>query len=154
MNANCYDFVVSRDCKEFKFWSEGPYGKIEKGIIFSRMGTSSVKVFNLGFGDVHLDGRVDDLAVSNNGDAEKILTTVAKCVIFFTNRYPDAVIYVIGSTVSRTRRYQMGINKYWKEIESMFEVYGFISDRNVEPFRSGKNYLAFVGKRKYRTFEL
>mgnify|MGYP003580990343 CR=1 FL=1 len=118
------------------------------------MGTLSVKIFNLGFGDVDQNGSVNYLAISNNGDAEKILATVARSVIFFTNLYPEAVIYVMGSTESRTRRHQMGISKFWKEIEPMFDVYGVIANNNIEPFRSGKNYQAFVGKRKNCIFVL
>ena len=80
---------------------------------------------------------------SNNHDAEKVLATVARAVIQFTNIYLDAFIVAEGSTPSRTRRYQMGINKFWEEIEPDFKVFGLSKDGGFEPFRSGKNYAGF-----------
>jgi hypothetical protein len=148
MDAAAYEFVTSEDCMNFKFWSEGPKGRIQKGVVFSRISRYSRTYFNLGFGNVDNNGHMDDRATSNNGDAEKVLATVARTVIIFTDSNPNALIYVHGSTPSRTRLYQMGINKFWSEIQSMFEIYGFTSHVSIEPFTPGINYQAFFGKRK------
>jgi len=80
------------------------------------------------------------------------LLKVARSVISFTNIYPNALIFAEGSTLSRTRRYQMGINKFWKEIEPNFKVFGLVKNEGFEPFRSGKNYTAFAVKRKNSNF--
>jgi hypothetical protein len=77
-----------------------------------------------------------------------VLATVAATVIDFCNHYPNALICAEGSTFSRTRRYQMGINKYWQEIEPNFDVFGLIENEGFIPFKPGKNYLAFVVRRK------
>lgn len=42
----------------------------------------------------------------------------------------------------------MGINKYWLEIELMFDVFGLIENEGFQPFVTGRNYKAFVVKRK------
>jgi len=73
---------------------------------------------------------------------------VAHAVLDFTNCYTDAIIYAEGSTESRTRRYQMGINKYFKNIEPYFFIYGLVENKGFEPFKHGRNYKAFVVKRK------
>lgn len=143
-----YDCLVSEDYFNYEFWSEGPMGKIRKAILFSRVKAQGSFYFNLAFGDFNEEGIFNDLVVSNNQDAEKVLATVAQAVIKFTNVYPDALIVAEGSTPSRTRRYQMGINKFWKEIEPDFHVFGLLVNGGFEPFRSGKNYMAFAVTRK------
>ena len=150
MTINHYDYLVSEDRFYYEFFSEGPRGKIRKVIFFKRINQESFS-FNLAFGDLDDKGIFNDLIASNNHDAEKVLATVARAVISFTNLYPKAIVYAEGSTPSRTRRYQMGINKFWKEIEMNFNVYG-LTNECFEPFRSGKNYAGFAVKRKISSF--
>lgn len=147
MTIAFYDYFVSEDFFRYEFCSEGPNGKIKKIISFTRVNLNGNICFNLAFGDVDGEG-MNDLVTSNNQDAEKVLATVAQAVISFTNKYPDALIFAEGSTPSRTRRYQMGIDKFWKDIDLEFEVYGLFRNKGFEPFRSGINYIAFACKRK------
>ncbi len=42
----------------------------------------------------------------------------------------------------------MGINKYWNEIDPIFEVYGLIENEGFIPFEPGRNYKSSVVKRK------
>ncbi|MFY7789008.1 MAG: DUF6934 family protein [Thermoflexibacteraceae bacterium] len=45
---------------------------------------------NLGFGDKHpITGEIDDLAVTDNGDSEKVLATVAATVYEVTTHYKN-----------------------------------------------------------------
>jgi hypothetical protein len=147
-----YDYLVSEDFLKYEFCSEGSMGMIRKVILFKRVQLQGSFFFNLGFGDVDESGGFSDLVVSNNHDAEKVLATVAHAVIKFTSIYPDALIVAEGSTPSRTRRYQMGINKFWKEIEPDFKVFGLLVTGGFEPFRPGENYMAFAVKRKSISF--
>ena len=55
--------------------------------------------------------------------------------------------FIQGSTAARTRRYQMGINKYWEQISPIFEIFGQ-KDDTWELFRTGENYNVFLGRRK------
>lgn len=143
-----YDCLVSENFFRYDFCSEGPNGKIRKVISFTLVNLQGTFYYNLAFGDVDKDGGVNDFVNSNNQDAEKVLATVAQAVIAFTNMYPDALIFAEGSTPSRTRRYQMGINKFWNDIELDFKVFGLLKNKGFEPFRSGVNYIAFACKRK------
>jgi hypothetical protein len=105
----------------YRFTSEGTHGIVEKLIIFQA--THVKHVFNLAFGDMNpKTGEIDDLIVTNNGDGEKVLITVATAVFEFTEKYKNCFIYLEGSTKSRNRLYQMGITRYWKEISKDFEV--------------------------------
>lgn len=149
MNIDQYNIEVSKDFLEYNFHSQGPKGAIKKVVRFTKVKARQFTYYNLGFGDWNeKENRIDDFVISDNKDAEMVLATVAATAIDFSSHFADAIIYAKGSTPSRTRRYQMGINKYWKEIEPLFEVFGLVENVGFEPFKSGKNYSAFVVRRK------
>jgi hypothetical protein len=126
--------------------SDGPQGAIKKLIQFTE--TSYSDVYNLAFGDEDIStGNLNDLAISNNGDSEKVLATVVAAVIVFTQNYPDAWVYARGSTNSRTRLYRIGISKYISEISDKFDIYGQIQNE-WEEFRLNVEYDAFLTQRK------
>jgi hypothetical protein len=60
-------------------------------------------IYNLAFGDINVEGEIDDLTISDNGDRNKILATVAKSVDEYTKRFPGRWIFFKGSTPERTR---------------------------------------------------
>ncbi|MXN91644.1 hypothetical protein GR160_10435 [Flavobacterium sp. Sd200] len=130
----------------FEFTSEGVKGKIPKLIKFSE--THLKDFYNLGFGDKDIaTGDIDDLAISNNGDSEKVLATVVSAVYAFTDRYRDAWVYAVGSTPVRTRLYRMGITKYYEEAIIHFDIYGLLNNTWVV-FEKGIEFDAFLIKRK------
>jgi len=97
-----YEIRIEFDAKMYKFISEGPKGNIEKIVYYTE--TSRANIYNLSFGDYNeLIDDIDDQIVSNNGDSQKVLATVAKSLYVFTDRYPDALIIATGSTFARTR---------------------------------------------------
>ena len=79
-------------------------------------------------------------------DREKVLATVAATIIQFTDEHPNAIIFAEGSTLARTRLYQMGIAKFWEEIHQNFEIEGLINGA-WEPFEKDRNYECFLLKR-------
>jgi len=114
MNLTNYPLSAEDDLTTFEFISEGPKGLIRKLVQFTP--TNLQGFFILAFGDKdNITGQIDDLAISNNNDTEKILATVAATVYAFTDKHSDAWIYATGSTKARTRLYRMGINKYISE---------------------------------------
>ena len=144
-SAAGYSYNASDTFIDYEFESIGRNGKIKKVAHFSKIGAN---LYNFGFGDLdEKTGEISDTIVSDNGDDEKVLLTVANIIFIFTSIYFGAAVLVKGSTASRTRRYQMGINKYWEQIEPIFEVFGLREDK-WEPFRKGVNYDAFLGRRK------
>jgi len=146
MNLPRYDLKAEKSLMVFEFVSDGPKGTISKIIKFDE--TALKNFYNLAFGDKNPEtGFVDDEVVSNNGDREKILATIVRSVILFSEKEKDAWIYAIGSNESRTRLYQMSISKYLDEVELNFHIFGLQNGEWVK-FEKGVNYSAFLVKRK------
>ncbi|WP_441296087.1 DUF6934 family protein [Sphingobacterium luzhongxinii] len=53
---------------------------------------------------------------------KKVLSTVARAVLDFTEQNPQAIVMAEGSTPSGTRLYQRGISEFWNEIQALFEA--------------------------------
>ena len=145
MNLEKYPYYTNSSFFDFDFESEGPKGHIKKIARFSSIGKS---LYNFGFGDLdEATGDINDEVVTNNGDGSKVLATVAGIIYDFTGRFPGVTIFIKGSTPPRTRWYQMGINSHWREIERIFEVFGYKNDE-WDLFKKGVNYEGFLGRRK------
>ncbi|HMI05366.1 MAG TPA: hypothetical protein VK541_22950 [Pedobacter sp.] len=146
MNKESYVVKKGQIISSYEFFSEGPRGKIRKVIAYQEIPGDEL-IFNLAFGDINEMGEIDDLAISNNSDARKILITVAKTAIDFLQGKDDVKILATGSTPARTRLYQMGITQFWEEISTLLEVKGYYVDQ-WRPFEKGINYEAFLVARK------
>lgn len=152
MNIEKYSLQADDSFTYFEFLSTGSNGMIPKIIEFQT--TSVPDFYNLAFGDKHREtGDIDDLAVSNNGDTQKVLATVVNAVYAFFDKHPDAIVYATGSTPTRTRLYKMGITKFYNEIQSDFYLYGR-SGNHLYEFDSHAEYEAFVAKRKSITLRI
>ena len=107
MNYPRYEYETEDSLLYYEFISEGPKGSIKKVVEYSK--TSVENVYNLAFGDYDEEnGEIDDKSVTNNGDSQKVLSTVASTVYAFTGKYPQAWIYATGSTNVRIRLYRWG----------------------------------------------
>ncbi len=145
MYLDRYEFKISERLSDYEFISEGPQGRIKKVARFSFLASN---LYNLTFGDFDQNtGKLNDKTVTNNGDRDKVLTTVALIVYDFIALYPNARVIAKGSTGSRTRLYRMAIANHWKTIQLEFEVYGLIS-KKWEVFKFNKNYDAFLIQRR------
>ena len=146
MNLPKYPLSSSERMTTFEFTSEGEKGLINKIVRFQP--TNLKGLYNLAFGAKDkLTGVIDDKVISNNGDSEKVLATVVATVYAFTDRYPDALIYVTGSTESRTRLYRIGIAKFIDKAIADFEILGEIND-DWEVFQKDVEYQGFLIRRK------
>lgn len=147
MRNETYQLESEDSMMIFEFMSEGPKGAIKKRVQYES--TSQEDVYNLAFGDVDVEtDDIDDKIVSDNNDTEKVLATVAKTVIYFMNKYPNAYIHAKGSTFTRTRLYRIGISNHLEEINEQFKVFGLLGDNNWVIYEKNKNYSAFVIKNK------
>ena len=95
-----------------------------------------------------MTGGIDDLAVSDNGDTEKVLATVVAAVYAFLDSYPTAYVYAQGSTKARTRLYRMGINRFYEDIQRDFYLYGRIGE-DFWDFEPDVEYEGFLAQRKF-----
>ncbi len=141
-----YPLASSDKLQTFEFISEGKKGLIYKLVQYKQ--TNLKNIYNLAFGDKdHSTGEIDDTIISNNGDSEKVLSTVVGTIYAFTDKYPTAWIYATGSTKARTRLYRMGINKYLTVVVEDFEILGEKND-DWETFRKNIEYDGFLIRRK------
>jgi hypothetical protein len=85
--------------------------------------------------------------MSDNGDRNKILATIADVVKVYTEKYPDRLILFRGSTTERTRLYRMAVGLNLKELSSQFDIYAYIEDEIV-PFKKNMAISAFLVKKK------
>lgn len=147
MKVEKYHLKSGSQFTRFEFVSEGPKGTIRKLIEFQE--TTSTQIFNLAFGDYNpLTNEIDDLAVSDNGDTQKILGIVVAALYTFLNEFPNVYVYATGSTKARTRLYRMGITKFYIEMKKDFYIYGQIDD-NFPEFEIGVEYEGFLAQRKF-----
>ena len=112
MDIDRYNIENNVNSVYCEFISLGTKGSIVKVIKYTKINDDPL-VFNLGFGDKNLTHEtINDRAVTNNGDTDRVLATVAFTIYAFYKEYPDANVYLSGSTASRTRLYQININKF------------------------------------------
>ncbi|HTF30539.1 MAG TPA: hypothetical protein VK625_16915 [Flavitalea sp.] len=145
--------LISGDSLEFKFVSEGPKGNIQKVVQF--METSNPAIYNLAFGNLLPDGKVDDHVKNNNKDKNKILATVVATIYEFTARHADKLVFFTGSTRARARLYRMAFTRNLEELKNDFEIYGVNLSNAAyfaEPFLKEREYFGFLIKRKFDYF--
>jgi hypothetical protein len=151
--ATYKEIEVDHDYTTFDFISEGCNGKIPKRVEF--MPTPFPNVYNLSFGDTKHNGELDDKAISNNGDRNKILATILYIVDTYTRKYPEHWVFFSGSTENRTRLYRMAVSLHLEELSEMFEILVDLNgDWTFVRFQKGLNIKAFLIKRKMIKFEL
>ncbi len=153
MKLDQYKLTAEQDFTTFEFISEGSRGRIIKVVQFQQI--DETEVYNLAFGDINLlTGKLDDKIVTDNGDSKKVLATVVAAIYSFTERYPDAWVYALGSTKTRTRLYRIGINKYFDIVDNDFSIVGEDDESGWEWYEKGKDYKAFAVHKKNRKFKL
>ena len=137
---------VTDDLSIFDFTSIGKRGNIHKRIVF--MPTERPDIYNLAFGHVGTDDhKTNDNSVSNNGDRNKILATVAFVVEAYTKRYPDRWVFFRGNTKEKTRLYRMAIGLNYNELSRKFDIYVHVGG-DIVPFANDLEIVAFFVKRK------
>jgi hypothetical protein len=139
------EIEATDDFSAFDFFSRGKNGDILKRVIFTA--TEDKEVYNLAFGDVDEDNEINDHVITNNGDRNKVLTTVVLIVEAYTRMFPDRWIYFRGSTTDRSRLYRMAISLHLEELSASYEIWALI-DGILEPFSKDLKTNAFLIKRK------
>lgn len=147
MKLDRYHLKADETLSVFEFISVGSKGARRKIIDFQP--TDVPGLYNLAFGDKHpVTGEIDDLAITNNGDTDKVLVTVVTALYAFLDKNPEALVYATGSTPARTRLYRMGMTRFYEEIQQDFILFGRI-DKQFYEFEIGKEYEGFLAQRKF-----
>jgi hypothetical protein len=152
MNEDRYiEIEKSNDYQTFMFVSQGRHGNLAKIVSFDEI-VELENVFNLSLGTILPDGKIDFETITNNGDRNKVLTTVVGIVVIFIEKHPGKNVYFAGSDDRRTLLYQRAIAYGYDELTQTFNIYGDISigsPRSVfERFDKEKSYRGFLIKRK------
>ncbi len=139
-----YSYIATQQNTIFFFESVGIQGSIVKAVAFqlNKKGT-----WNLGFGDLEDDYKVNDKTISNNQDVLKVLSTVAKVAYIFIETYPDRVISIVPVDEKRKLLYNRVFQRHFEDIDKQFEVIGTINESD-EPYSTGKMYDEFTLKFK------
>lgn len=109
-------------------------------------------IFNLGFGDLLPNSKIDDTANSNNGDIIKVISTVIQIISDFTEDFPHAKIVFTGSTPERTVLYKRILKTYLELFSKTFIITALVATQEgykevlFEPMNN-INYSAFFVKR-------
>lgn len=139
------EIEVTDDFNVFDFISIGKHGEILKRVAFSK--TDEEGIYNLALGDVDEDNEIDDYAVTDNGDRNKVLATVAAIVEAYTSRFPDRWIIFRGSTEERTRLYRIAVGLHLVELSGLYEILAYANEELV-PFDKNLKINAFLIRRK------
>jgi hypothetical protein len=139
------DFKIADDYEVFEFLSIGKKGAIPKRIEFTS--TDLPDIVNLAFGDIDPDGGINDYSISDNGDRNKILATVAYIVEIYLNMYPNKFVYFKGSTQERTRLYRMAVGLNFDELSQRFDIYGEQTD-TIVPFKKNMEINGILVRKK------
>jgi hypothetical protein len=122
MDYEPYNLFATEQNTRFQFQSIGKRGVFEKVISFVRLNDD---IFNLALLDYDpRSGEESDLSISDNGDLPEILVTTMKAIMLFLEKHPEKYIYFKGSTESRTRLYQISINKTFSFLKNDLIVMG------------------------------
>lgn len=138
------------DPKKYRFKSVGKT-TIVKLVDFTPTGQPNI--FNLAFGDLLADDKMDDITISDNGDMSKVFATVIQIVMDFTAKYPFLKIFFTGSSESRTNLYNRILKMNYHEFSRDFKITALIKEDselteveyNPANFR---RYLAFFVEKK------
>jgi hypothetical protein len=142
--------------ENFEFLSQG-VKTFQMKVVYTYLGIepfTQKHLYNLGFGVIYFDSEtgledIDDKIITNNGDKDKILSTVALTAISFFDEHPNSVLFFQGSSPSRTRTYQMGIGQNIEMLKNNFVVRGYVENKDLpEVFQRNKNYEAFLIEQK------
>jgi hypothetical protein len=145
MAEDIYSFIKIPEEYYYEFYSKGPKGLVKKIVSYRLIQEMPFKLYNLGFGDWNNETQnVDDKINTNNQDRQKVLGTVAETVLDFLENRSKSAVFAKGSTVSRTRLYQMNIAAYHEEIvKESLHIYGYENEEWKE-FKKGINFEAFI----------
>ncbi|OMQ13124.1 hypothetical protein [[Flexibacter] sp. ATCC 35103] len=152
-----YDLKANSNSTIFEFISSGTQGDILKVIKYTLM--QNPEIVNLGFGDkININENmgtfdIDDVNITDNGDRNIILATVANATYIFTELYPDKFIFFSGSCKIRTRLYRIAISSNYTELVKTFFIFGILQNSHTGKyynvsFRKDINFIGFLIKRK------
>jgi hypothetical protein len=145
MNHKAYTLNSNTENTRFHFHSVGKRGSFEKVILFTPL---TEAMYNLALLDYNPDSNeYDDLSVTDNGDMPLVLATTFVGIRLFMNAHSDKSVHFKGSTLARTRLYQIAVAKVYDTQNTDFTIYGLKDDVWLH-FEPNVNYDSFLITKK------
>lgn len=129
-----------------EFISTGKNGEFIKRIEFRPIEVPNY--YELVFGDKRKDGSISVYTISNNGDKNKILRTIAEAVRDFLQVYSQAIVFFKGVTPGRTRLYQIAISLHFNDLTKEYEITVLQNGKRL-PFRKNIKADAFYVRKRH-----
>lgn len=148
MKHSAYSYTQIEQTK-YTFISSGKK-VIPKVVLFTP--TAHKDLLNLAFGDLMVDGTIDNRKESNNGDMGIVLATVIQIVIAFIMQHPHYTVFFRGSTEQRMVVYERILRAYYQEFKKEFIITGLVwyKDSYQEMLfdaKADERYFAFLIRR-------
>ena len=140
MIGETYELHELPHLHRYFFFSEGKNGTILKSVDYGYMGDNT---YNLAFGDMGKDGKLNDKVISNNDDLIKVMNTVALTIYGFLEELPGSWVHIRPVDEKRSMLYHTVFKRRWDEIAINFQVIGMIEEDKWETYNPEKKYLAF-----------
>jgi len=127
-----YELSSASDYTVFQFFSEGRNGKVDKRIQFGPFLLEDYgRVYNCAFGDWDEDRQtLDDRTITNNGDRDRVLSTVVDSIYIYADHYPERIIHIKGSDEVRTYLYGRIISMFRDDMFKEFRIFGVRYDKH------------------------
>ncbi|MDZ7900959.1 MAG: hypothetical protein U5N85_23400 [Arcicella sp.] len=117
--------------------------------LFDEMPDILPNTYQLVFGNLLPDNKIDTVDKSNNKDMKVILSTVIQTLLFFLELNPKPSVIFTGSTQSSTRLYRATISKIFNNLDDSYIVEGLTFDLGKEYFNPEKHYFAYLISKKH-----
>jgi hypothetical protein len=147
MEKPVYNLRTSPNGLRYFFESVSDEKIIKKVIVFAQMDEDKM-LYQLIFGNQLPNNEIDVMTVDDNQDREMILSTIISCIEQFFEKYPEKFVSFSGSTSSRNRLYRAVITKYLANDEPKYNIWGYNSDEDLEPFQKNHHYIGFIIQKK------
>ncbi len=144
--------TTRKSTTQYEFISIGPKGQITKRIEFTPLRKRGY--YNVAFGDVMKNGRVNDTVYSSNQDIVKIVSTVIDTMKDFLRENPTAKLVFTGSTDDRTEFYKRILTRYRRTLSAQYRITALTEDEKGDMVETEfdadeeRNYLAFLIRNK------
>jgi len=109
--------------------------------------TINPDIYNLGFGVLNADGKLDDTIEPGIGNISKVIKTVGITIYKFTEAYSDRWVYFSGNTAQKRTLYNRVITNNYQFLAKTFIVLGKDYTNKYVEFELGHPYGAFLVKR-------
>jgi hypothetical protein len=136
-----YPYIANEAIGHFKFQSVGKRGTIDKVIELAQLAPDQYNLALLDFDPVTQD--YVDNSITDNGDMPEVLATVMAVILDHLSQFPRSSIVITGNGVSRTRLYQIAINKVWDDLRHQLKIFGY-QHSGWQAFEPNQSYESFL----------